>query len=218
MLKKTVTLAALSDDADGIVELVTLSGGGLQSYILDGALVTGGIATLGAGQIAVCTCTGDETARTFTVSGTDVDAVVISEELTGVNATTVKTTINFKTITGITSDANTVNTVSFGTLAADLGYSATIDVHHRRGQAVDDTIWLDIAGTMAVTVEITDDRNSGIFADSRAISGYWVDHASFTAISADKVAKNILGCFGYRLIYTAFTSGSVELAVLTTTD
>jgi len=66
---------------------------------------------------------GDESGRTYTVTGTDsVDAVLV-EELTGPNNSTTTSTKFFKTVTQISVDAATAGDVLVGTAGDDNGIS-----------------------------------------------------------------------------------------------
>jgi len=105
------------DDADGVVVSETLSGGGVQSFTLDGALIVNGefINTENPHKI-LFTFAADETGRTFTIIGEDSRGVSITEAVAGAAATALSVQL-FSKITDIQSDANTAGAVTIGTNA-----------------------------------------------------------------------------------------------------
>lgn len=72
-------------------------------FTLDGTLSSSGTATFTTGKEISFTSTSNNSADTFTITGTDHDGESITEDVTGPNNTTVYATKFFKTITGITS-------------------------------------------------------------------------------------------------------------------
>ena len=104
-------------DPDGIATSQTpLAAGDLT---LDGALASGGVATLGTGRVqrrVVISPVGIETGRTFTIEGTNADGTKISEELAGVAAPSVSQSArDYQTVTRVAVDAATAAAVSVGT-------------------------------------------------------------------------------------------------------
>lgn len=107
------TVATL--DADGVATSQTPSAGGQQDLTLDGAFATGGVATMpNNARSAQITAVGNETARTFTFIGTDVNGDPQREEIAGPNASTVETGRDWETITRIFVDDDTAAAVSVG--------------------------------------------------------------------------------------------------------
>lgn len=108
-------LAPAANDADGICQSQTpLAGGNLT---INGALATGGVATIGAAGIlrqVLFTFAGNETGRTFVVYGTNLAGAAISESVAG-TATTAVTVQGFYTVTRITVDAATAGALMVGT-------------------------------------------------------------------------------------------------------
>lgn len=66
------------------------------------------------GQYVYVTCTDDETARTFTISGLDVNGAGISEVISGSNISVTSTTKLFQVVTSVSVDAATADDVSVG--------------------------------------------------------------------------------------------------------
>ena len=67
---------------------------------------------------------GNESGRTFTVTGTNTLNEVITEEVTGPNNSTTTSLLSFKTVTQIAVDAATAGDVEVGTSGDDNGISA----------------------------------------------------------------------------------------------
>ena len=122
-------------DVDSIATSQTPAAGGQQDLTLDGALVTDGIATLPyVGPVSI-TAAANESARTFTVLGTDANGRPQAEEIAGPNTTTGDGVKNFATVTRIFVDADTAGAVSAGTeidLTRGLRCKAQdlLDFHH----------------------------------------------------------------------------------------
>lgn len=98
--------------ADAICLSQTPSAGPLT---INGALASGGIATLDVQRRVLITTVGNESAKTFTVTGTNWSGSTISQTVAGPNASTVATTISFKTVTSVTISAAAAGAVTVGT-------------------------------------------------------------------------------------------------------
>ena len=106
---KTYTLTAT--DADGICQSQSPLAAGLLT--INGALAAG----IPTAQHITIASDGDERGNTFTLVGTDNDGIVISEDITGPNATTTTSTKNFKTVTSVTISGASVGAVTVGVVA-----------------------------------------------------------------------------------------------------
>jgi hypothetical protein len=85
---------------------------------LNGALVSGGVATMDVGRRISIASTGSDASVVFTITGTDNTANqnIISETITGVvSGTPVASLGNYKTITRVTSSAGTAGNITVGT-------------------------------------------------------------------------------------------------------
>lgn len=85
------------------------------SLTINGALASGGVATLDVQRRVLITTTADESAKTFTITGTNWAGNTISQTIAGPNATTGATTISFKTVTSITISAAAAGSLTVGT-------------------------------------------------------------------------------------------------------
>ena len=93
-------------DSDGICEAQTHSSGGTQNLTINGELSFSGTVSFISPHIIIITSVGNDSSRTFSVSGTDVRGATISESITGGNASSVVTSNYFKTVTGIVINGN----------------------------------------------------------------------------------------------------------------
>lgn len=120
--------AAGTATANNIATSQTPSGAG--NLTLDGSTVTSGVANLGSMVYVYITSAGNDSGRTFTVSGYGYNAsggpYAISETITGANASTVSSTKKFQTITSIAISGAAAGAVTVGTYGA-----ATLDTARR---------------------------------------------------------------------------------------
>ena len=89
-------------DSDGIATSQS-DGTSPFNFTLDGVLSSSGTATFTTGKQISFTSVINNSADTFTITGTDHDGQSITEDVGGPNNTTVYSTKFFKTVTGITS-------------------------------------------------------------------------------------------------------------------
>lgn len=105
--------------ANGIALAQTPAGAG--ALTLNGALVSGGVATLDTvGRTVVIASAGDDSARTFTVTGTGPSAgnpsvnVAQTSTIKGTNAGTAIVPLNFVTVTGVSIDGAGAGNITVG--------------------------------------------------------------------------------------------------------
>lgn len=98
-------------DPDGVCEAQSGAAGALT---LDGALVSGGVATFDVPRNVVVDSGGADTA-TLTITGTDEYGVTITEDITLNGSTAVPGKKAFKTVTSVVSDATISNGAFVGT-------------------------------------------------------------------------------------------------------
>lgn len=110
---KFIAADTTAADADGVCESQTPAAGGEQNLTINGALASGGVATFTAARLITIASAADDSARTFTVTGTDVNGNTQTETITG-PVTTVTGTLFFRTVTQVTVDANTAGAITVG--------------------------------------------------------------------------------------------------------
>jgi hypothetical protein len=123
----------IAADADGLVASVTPAAGGVQSL----TLLT---ETLDVPRNVTVTSAGDDSGRTFTVTGTDVYGKPVVEAITGANAGAAAGAKAFATVTSITTDDDTAGAITAGwgdVLGLPVFIAATGDVQrYEDGSAV----------------------------------------------------------------------------------
>lgn len=116
-----------SDD-DGICALQSASSGGEQSLILNGALVSDGVASLtNADHLISITSGSNNSSIAFTISGKDYRGQSIEETLAGPNNTTVNSTYYYRSVSSIKVSGDTTNTVKVGVSGKCVSDLATFD-------------------------------------------------------------------------------------------
>ena len=92
------------------------------ALVLGGALASGGAVTLGSARTVSITSGGDDSGISFTVVGTDLDGVSLTESITGADTGAATGSKFFKTIVSITAVGDPAGTVIAGTtaVAADI--------------------------------------------------------------------------------------------------
>lgn len=107
------TGAVASASTTAILSAGTGSGAG--TFTLNGALVSGGVATIPTPRNITLTSTSNNSGITLTVTGTDVYGAAQTETITGPNNTTVNGAKAFKTITAVARSNTVTGNVSAGT-------------------------------------------------------------------------------------------------------
>lgn len=121
---QTVEFGAVDTlDADGIC--VDVSAAGAATLSATGALVSGGVATFDVARGVSITSTGNESSRTFTVTGTDQYGETLVEDIAGPNNTTANGVKAFKTVTSVAIDGATTSS------AVDVGTSKVLGLPFR---------------------------------------------------------------------------------------
>jgi hypothetical protein len=208
------TLNTLSDDDNGVCASQTPAAGGEQSLSLDGALVSDGVATMAEAQIITMTPAADESARTFTYTGTDADGITITESITGA-AVAVATTGYFKTITGITVDDDTAGAIIIGPVAANGAVTKSIRVNRNQTSSFKLGLYVELtSATLTYTVQHSADwPENGDFTAGYSNAANWYATDGLTALDVTDESNIVLPVECVRLQLTAYTSGTSKLTV-----
>jgi hypothetical protein len=113
MNPQIVTIGLTASSANNIA--LSQTPGAAGNLTLNGAAVTGGVATLDHQRRILVTTAANESAKTLTITGTRADGAVISEVMTGPNATTGQTLQDFLTVTSVAVSAAFTGAVTVGT-------------------------------------------------------------------------------------------------------
>jgi len=109
---KFLTADTQALDADGISAAAAV--GNNAALTIGGALASGGSCTFNSGRVVTILSAGNDAAKSFTVTGTDVNGDAQTESITGANAGTATGSKYFKTVSGISAVGNPAGNVSAG--------------------------------------------------------------------------------------------------------
>ena len=82
---------------------------------LNGALASSGVVTMDTPRRVLITTTGNESANTFTITGTNWSGIAISETLAGANIGTSQSVLDYATVTSIKIANNAAAALTIGT-------------------------------------------------------------------------------------------------------
>lgn len=201
----TVTAGPLAAaDADGIAQAQQPA----STFTLNGALVSGGVAELGAPRRVLITTTANETGVNFTVEGTNLAGDVLSETLPGVNNSTTYTALDFYTVTSVTKDAALAGNVTIGTNGIGGSPWIMLDPWALPNTALQ----LTVSGTVNYTFQTTlDDPNSPTNAVAAA-SMTWVSSSDTAVVGATATKQtNLFFTPAYVRVLLNSGSGTVTL-------
>lgn len=159
MRPKTLNFAPITPAANGICLSQTPGAGG--NLVLNGALASGGavgfgntpqgIATQGYHAYLIdITSAGNDSGRTFTITGTDQDGKAQTEARAGPNVATVTSVKFWRSISSIAIDAASAGALTLGINAAGQFVSQTVPLDLYEPQT---TIAADISGTINYDVQ-----------------------------------------------------------------
>lgn len=152
---------------------------------------------------------GDESGRTFTVTGIDRYGNQITETITGPNNTTVAGSSNFAVVTRIQVDADTAGAVEIGVDGTCQGPWFPLSLH---GNEFNAGVQVNIGNTCTYSVQHTmDDVFSSTFDEDTAMAE---NHVGMTGLTADGTGSYVSPITACRLNITAHTSGNAVFTVI----
>lgn len=120
--------------------------------ILNGTSVVAGVAVFNAAYLVTVTSTGNDSTRTYIITGTNSSGVAMTETVTGPNTTTISTTRYFKTVTDVSvAGGGTVGTIRVGFGTAGVAPPIILDIHGRP----DVSLQVVVSGTVTWTLQQT---------------------------------------------------------------
>lgn len=174
---------------------------------IDGALASGGVATLDVARRVLITSAGNDSAVTFTIYGTNRDGIIMNESILGTNGSTARTSKNFKTVTRIATSGDAANGITVGTT----GYASTPWIPQDRGKSpfhLSLGIILSTGASLTYQVEHTLDD----IQDISNVGGSGVinvlTHETLVAKTASDDGNYFFPIRATRLTITSFTSGT----------
>lgn len=205
---KTITLTMAASDDDAVCQSQTPSGAG--ALTINGALASGGVATLDVPRHILITAAANESGRTFTLTGTDRFGKALSTTTAGPNATTkIVTAYNFKTLTTVSIDGAATGAVKVGT--ADSLESQWLPMDWRGPEAPKVSVALSSAANLTFTGQLTasDIQASGFVETSATTS----DVSALTG-TASALASLSGPARAFRLKLSSFVAGTVTLTLM----
>lgn len=209
MRSSTVSLTLATADTDGIAQ--SQDPGANADLTINGALASGGVATMDVQRRVLITSAADDTLVTFTVYGTNDNGISIQEAITGSNASTAMSTKDFKTVTRIATSGN-AGSVQVGTTT----YASTgwIPLDHRKEDfKVSLAVILSSGASLTYTVEHTLDDIQDItkIKDAGVINA--LPHETLVGKSASDDGNYYFPIRAVRLTFPSFTSGTAMFTV-----
>lgn len=200
----TKTLAASS------VNKICLSQtpGSATDMTLNGAAVSGGVATLDTQRQVLLTPAG-ATGCTFTVYGTNDNGDAISEAVASPTGATA-TTLSFKTVTRIATSAASSSALTVGTNGVGATMPIVVDQYTN---SADMSLFVAVTGTINYTVQFTGDN---VFDPAwvAAAQPNWQDHSALASKTANANSNIAYPPSAVRLVINSFTgTASATLVV-----
>ena len=196
-----VTAGSLSAADDNGIHLTSTPTAGAVS--LDGALVTGGVAYLGSPRRVLVTTAGADAGKTMTITGTDANGNIQVDTVTLPSASTVYTSLDFLTVTGITISATAAGAIIVGTNG--IGGSRWVRLNDFAPSNI--SIQCDVTGTVNYTIQATLDDPNDPFDPTSAENVIWVN-SSDAAVVASKSTQQSNFLFTPKYAKVLINSGS----------
>jgi hypothetical protein len=180
--------------------------GGAGALVINGTLASGGVATLAAQQQLGFTSAGNDAAVVFTITGTNDQGAVVSETVTGVNANTVNTVLNYKTVTSITASAAVAVAVSVDTIALGASAAIPLDIYLQNGH----TVSVKLTGAVNYTVQVTNDDP---FNTPPSTPLTWITDPAIAAGSTTNQVGSTANVYRAVRLLTNSGAGSAQITV-----
>ncbi len=181
------------------------------ALVENGALVSGGVATIAVPSRITITSAGNDSGKTFVVIGTDHSGNSITETITGPNTTTVTSVLTYKTVSRIAISAAAAGAITVGN--SQSGASPAIALDSWAFPQV--AIQCSVSGTVNYTVQQTLDNPNDPVNPIARTSIQWVDHPDTNLVGATATKQ---GNYGYAPLYMRLIinsgSGSVRMTVV----
>lgn len=163
-----------------------------------------GLGTLDVARRVLITSAGNDTSITYTLYGTNWAGDLISEVITGPNATTATSVLSYKTVTGVLTSAATASTVEIGTNGVADSPWVRFEDFAANSQTTIQTL---VAGTVNYDIEtaMLDPNAQGTYAYQAPGLVSWLD-ALDTELVNETASKS--GFFAYTPIWARVTLNS----------
>ena len=180
--------------------------GGAGALTINGSLASGGVATMAAQQNIGISSTGNYSATTFKISGTDSQGRSISESLAGPNNGTATSVLNYLTVTSITSSTALATAVTVDTLGVGASQEVPVDRYLNPGNV---SVAVEVTGTINYTVQWTMDD---VYAGAPGPFTWFPGQTNVVAASTTQAASIVSPVSAVRLLTNSGT-GTAKLIV-----
>lgn len=203
----TVTVGPL---AAAVVDNICLSQTPTAAFTINGALLLNGSgAVLDTARRVLFTPAADESAKTFTIIGTNASGMPQTEVIAGTNATAFYTNLDFKTVTSITISTAAAGAITVGTNG--IASSAWVRMDDYAPSLI--SLQANVSGTVNYTVQTTlDDPNS----PTNPVNPYSVTWVNSSDVAVVGVAATAQSNFMFAPIFAKVTLNSGTGSVTTT--
>jgi len=166
------------------------------------------VATLDTPRRVLITAVGNETSRTFTVTGTDWANNPITELITGPSAASVYTNLDFKTVTSVLIDGASSDNITVGTTTVASSPWVRLD-EFSVGQV---GIQVTVTGTVTYSLQQTLQDPNSPFLPVAPYQVVWLNSADASAVNSN---TTIQSNYTYAPLYAkaTITSGTGSLTV-----
>lgn len=203
----TVTVGPLTSGVATAVAAAQTPGAA-GNLTINGSLASGGVATMDTARRILITTVSDESAKTLTLYGTDWNGNLVSEVITGPNATTAQSVMDYKTVTRVAVSAAFTGNVSVGTNGVASSRWVSLDNYGWAQIALQ----CDVTGTANGTVSQTVDDVLNL---SSPYLAKWVNHPDTNLVG---FTANVQGNYAAMPSFVRVTlnsgSGSISMNVL----
>ena len=178
---------------------------------LNGALVVSGVAIMDNFRRVLITAAGNESAKTFTVTGIGANGNTVSEIITGPNATTAQSVLDYKTVTSITISAAAAGAITVGT--SGVGGSKWVVFDAFAPSMI--SIQCNVTGTIDYTLQTTLNDPYDPITPVAPASVVWVNSSDTAVVNATATKQsNFMFAPVYARILINSGAGSVAATFL----
>ena len=158
------------------------------------------------------TSAGNDSVNTFVVTGTGSNNEVISETITGPNATTVTTVSYFRTVNSVTISGNAVGAITVGMTNTAVSPWVRFDDFAPSNISIQ----CDVSGSATYTIQSTLDDPNDPFSPASTSAMTWISTSDTAMVAATtSLQSNFLFAPRYaRVILTTTSTGSVSATSL----
>lgn len=184
----TVTVGPLASAAANNICL-SQTPGAAGALTLNGALVVSGVAVLDTPRRVLITAAADESSHTFTIAGTNWSGNSITETITGPNATTAQSVLDYATVTSIKISAAATGALTVGTNGVASSAWVRLDPWSNSYTSIQ----CNVSGTVNYTIQATLDNPDSPMSSTTAANVTWVNSSDTNVVNATTTQQSNFG-------------------------